>query len=200
MGEAILSVWAQYSSEFVSFGLTLLTGVIYWLVQGRAKVRWGVQHGFAHKLANRVADDGSPMPDVLVYTSAILFINTGRIPAKNVEITLNYKPDSLAVWPDRQYLQQDNPDKRPVVRFESLAPREQLTINLLSVGVAVPDLLTVRAENALPKQIPLGPARMFSKPVQVALIVLLMLGILTAFYALITTVAWFAHIGGSNYG
>jgi hypothetical protein len=194
---AILSgVWAAYSVQFVSFGLTLLAALIFWVVQGRAKVRWGIQHGFAHKVPNREPQQNGGQTNTMVYTSAILFTNVGRLAAKGVEVTLNFEPDSLSLWPQRHYTKDSNPDNRLIVRFDNLAPKETLTLNLLTIGTAVPNVLSVRAENGVPKEIEIAPSRTFSKPTQVAFMIWLMLGAIAAFYILISLVAWFAQLGG----
>ncbi|MBE1203270.1 hypothetical protein [Aminobacter carboxidus] len=194
MSDLFQIAWATYNTQFVSFGLTMLAAFIFWLVQGKAKVRWGVQHGFAHKVKNQSAG-AAPAPATLVHSAAILFTNSGRVPAKKVEVTINFEPDSLAIWPQRQYSREKNPDGRLVLGFESLAPQEQLTVNLLTIGANGPDVLSVRAENSNPKEIAIGPARIFSKPMNAVFAVWLLLGLLAAIYITINLIAWFARIG-----
>lgn len=195
MGEFLTGAWAGYNTQFVSFGFTILAAIIFWLFQGRAKIRWGVQHGFTHRVTNEVGQgEQKQVHNTLVNNSAILFSNAGRIPAKKVEVTINFVPDSVAIWPQRQYSRHVNPDGRLIVSFDSFAPREHLTLNLLTIGGASPDVLSVRAENSVPIEIPIGPARIFSRPVQIVFAIWLLLGLAAAIYILITVLSWLVQI------
>lgn len=195
MNSFVAAIWNGYSAQLVSFGLSLFTAVIFWISRARPKILWGIQHGFSHSLPPTKNEDGSIVPPVLIHTTAILFTNWGRAVAANLEVTFNYRPNGLSVWPQRQFSVSDNPNGRTVVKFDGLSPRETLTINIVTIGTSTPSVLSVRCDQGSVREIPLIPARQFKKPTLLLLAMLLFLGVLASFYLLISVVAWFAKIG-----
>jgi hypothetical protein len=152
-----------YSTQLVAAALAGILTLTAYLLQPRVKLVWGLSHGYAH--AVNVQSPGGQNTPLLVHTATHLIANLGRKTATQVEVTFNYPPGSFEVWPQRQFSVSNNPNGRFVVHFDSLAPKERLSLNLLVVGVDAPPLLSVRCNEAAGKQIPLAPMRLYPKPI-----------------------------------
>jgi hypothetical protein len=131
----------------------------YWL-QPRVKLRYGVSHGYAHRVLvpapqppNRRRQARPQQQVVSINTASHLIMNDGRATATQVEVTFNYTPTSFEVWPQRQYTLATNPNGRFIVRFDSLSPKERFSANLLMTEADTPNLLSVRCFEAMGQEI-----------------------------------------------
>lgn len=167
----LLENFKPYDAQIVSFILTLLTAIVFWIAQARVKLRWGFQHGFSHRIdpapRNEKGEDNSDsgpenMQPIMVRTASFWIANEGRRTASNVEITFNYRPDNFSIWPQRNYETVPNPEGRLIFKFASVSPKEAFTINLITIGSDVPDLLSMRSDEASGRKIPIIFVKKFS--------------------------------------
>jgi hypothetical protein len=207
MEPAMLELLHQYAPQIVAATLTAVIALVgYWL-QPRVKLRWGLSHGYDHRVivpappqppqhqGQPAQQVGPPQPQIIfIHTASHLIVNDGRATATQVEVTFNFVPASLEIWPQRQFQTAPNPNGRFVVRFDSLSPKERLTVNVLTADRDAPDLLSVRASEIMGKQINYAPSPVLSRGVIILLWALIFLGTATVIYMAILAAQWFVRL------
>lgn len=165
----------QYGKEIVALLVPFIAFLLNNNLKGRAKLVYAQPHQWIFKVDQPLLkDDGSvAAPTQTAHTRSILVVNRGREPAKNVEVVLNYKPLSVNVWPSRDYGEKTAPDRRYIVTFPSLAPGESLGLEVLTINMDLPQLIGVRSESSVAKEIGMLPQPVVGRPLQ-ALVALLM--------------------------
>jgi len=188
-----MDFFGQYGAQLVAAGLAILIAVAKWLLQARVKLVWGLSHSFIHNvdLEKRTEEE---FEHVLVGTSYHLLSNTGRKAATDVEVTFNWVPKNFEVWPQRQFQQGVNPNGRFIVKFDSISPKEQLSLNMLTFSDRVPEILSVRSRETQGEFIPLTTNRQYSRWVALILLALVTLGLAACIYIIIQLVGWFANL------
>jgi hypothetical protein len=83
--------------------------------------------------------------------------NAGKETATNIDLLFNWKPQFINVWPPRHYSEQTETDGRYTMRFDSLAPDENLGCELLAVNIDLPSLLLVRCDQCVAQTIAMFP-------------------------------------------
>jgi len=143
----------QYGKEIFSLFVTLLTWAINYFYRSRAKIKAAQPHSYSFLVNEPEYDaDGNIINSTqIVNTNSFLVLNHGRETAHNVEITFNWKPQYLNLWPTRPYEEHTDSHNRYSVRFNSLSPNERIGIELLSVNRELPALLNVRSDQAMGK-------------------------------------------------
>jgi hypothetical protein len=170
-------MWNVLQPHIIATGFTLLTSVILWIFTARVGLIWGVSHTFYHRLRH---DDG----EIGVPTVTITVQNNGRARATFVEVVFNWPVDTCSVWPQRAYEVKRNPEGRMCIQFADLGPKEYLQIHLIDVNKDLPDVLTVRCAEAMGKQVPLAPMRVFPAWFLRTLWLLIFVGLFSAVYVL----------------
>jgi hypothetical protein len=163
-----MSLLEQFQKELISLGFTLLGALVIYLFRARVRLVWAVPHSFTFLLPavpapapaiGQQVQSQSPAPQNFnVNTGSAIVSNGGRIPATEVEITFNWKPDNYNIWPARPHGTITSPDKRFTLTFANLAPREQFGVELISVNM-LPPVLSVRCKECFGKQLPMRPMR-----------------------------------------
>ncbi|MDP2355214.1 MAG: hypothetical protein Q8M31_04035 [Beijerinckiaceae bacterium] len=174
----------QTSDEVLAAVVSLiLTGagfLILRLLAGRPIILWGDTSESHFLLPQNQAS--SPLS---VHTRTIWFQNTGRAPADEVEVSLNYAPQHVEVFPHVPFERLHREDGRIILRFTRMNPKEYLMFNLFSALGPIPQITNVRFIGGNGKKVTYQPQRIFSRRVQVAVGVLILLGFATAVYLLI---------------
>jgi hypothetical protein len=96
-------------------------------------------------------------PTQKAVTTSYVLINSGRETATKVEIVFNWKPACLNIWPIRHYEEHDEADGRYVMIFDSLAPREAIAMELLTINADPPAIITARCDQCVSTNIQLLP-------------------------------------------
>jgi hypothetical protein len=148
-------------AQLLAVLLTAAIGVIGYFLRPRVRIIWGQKTNFTHVL--RPKKDGQ-VP-VRVDTAHYIIQNSGRAPAKEVEVVLNYAPDEVSIWPQRSYQLSTNNENRLIVKLEFLAPREFIDLILLNVANELPDVLSVKSPDCVGKLVNIGYHRVFPKAV-----------------------------------
>ena len=168
-----------YDTELVSAILAAAIMFAGWLMRPRARLVWGLSHGFAHAVP---LTDTNGHRDVIIYTASHVISNSSRSTAHNVEVTLNYKPLTCELWPQRAFTTENNPNGRFLIKMDSFSPKEYVTINMLCHNQECPDLLNVRCDESVGKSVPIAPMVIISLTMKVIVLVLLIAGILLFSY------------------
>jgi hypothetical protein len=116
-----------------------------------------------------------------VLTHALSIQNLGLRPARRVEIIHRQRPQFFKIQPAVNFTETTNPSSEHVITIQSLAPREYVTIQILSTG-AIPDLMAVKSEDGPAQQVTTQQQFVLSKRRQVILLLLLIVGFVTTAY------------------
>jgi hypothetical protein len=181
---------ANYGKEIVSL---LVPFVTWWLNTGakpKAKLHWTSPHAFTFLVQEPLQDAQGVVvrPTQTVCTASVRVINSGREAAHRVELVFNFRPQYLNLWPVRSYEERTDADRRHMMIFENLAPKEELGIEIMSVNQDLPALLQVRSAECVARQVQLmWFAKVAQWRIQVARL-LMFIGLAAAVYWLITLV------------
>jgi hypothetical protein len=173
-----------YGKEIVSLLVPVLTLILTAIFKAKAKIQVALPHQFTFLVQQPLLDaTGNQVSSTqTVKTNSFIIRNAGRESATKVELVFNWKPMCLNLWPIRHYDDYVEPDNRYVLIFDSLAPGETLGIEVLSVNLDLPTLLTVRSTQCLAQNINMYPQPVVSNTVKAFVAVLLTLGLAAAVY------------------
>ena len=146
---------ASYGKEVVSLLVPFVAWVLNVGIRPRAKLIWTSPHSFTFLVQEPMRDGEGQVirQSQTVHTASIRVINTGRDTARRVEMVFNWKPSYLNLWPVRSYDEKSDGDRRYMLVFDSLAPKEELGIEVMSVNQDLPGLLHVRSAECVAKNV-----------------------------------------------
>ena len=131
-----------------------------------------------------------------IRSASIRVGNSGLLPARAVEVTFNWKPVILNVLPPRDFDSTASPFDRYTLKFPSLAPREQVTIEIMAFNADLPVLTAVRSEDSSGKAIPMEPQRVWPSWFNYGAFFIFVLGLAAAIYLAISLVQLIASTQG----
>ncbi len=174
----------DWGNALVAFVAELILVLLVVLFTPKAKVIWGISHGFTYRLT------WPNQPDLRVQTQKVTVHNVGRAAASDVEVHLNFEPEHFNVWPTQNYETEKNPEDRFTIKFRSLGRNEHVSIEMLSTGdLEVPAVLSVRSPQGVAKMVAFAPLRVFPRAVNLTFVVLAAIGILAIFYMIVAVVS-----------
>lgn len=132
-------------------------------------------------------------PTQMVRTASITVSNSGLQPDKAVEITFNWKPTVLNVWPARRFEEATGAFGRYSLKLDSLAPGEQFTIEILGINAELPLITSVRSENCVGKLVSMAPQRVWPVWLTNTLIAFMVLGMVTTVYLAVSLIQFIAN-------
>jgi hypothetical protein len=168
-----------------SFLLGLAATFIAWIARPRTKIVWSKTHAYCHTVFQNQASQNpttpnqapQPLPPLLVYNEYFVVGNRGRKTAEQIEIVFNFKPQTLSIWPQRNYREMTNPEGR-----YNLAPRENFNVNVLQATSQPPELLAVRTPDRVGKQIRTQVFPVYPNWVLVLVWLMIFLGVCVCIY------------------
>jgi len=165
----------------------LVTALVNSFLKGKARLRVAQPHGFTFLVQQPLVDQqgNQVSPNQSAHTRSFLVQNSGREPATKVELVFNWKPMCLNIWPSRHMTEHVEPDNRYVVILDSLSPGEVVGFEVLSVNQDLPDLVTVRSDQAVAQPINMYPQPVTSKGVRLVAGILMAVGLATTVYSAI---------------
>lgn len=173
------------SSRFVqAVILTLITILITQIALAKGKLRWSLRHQHYYSVPN-MGPNGTDLP---IITQELWFNNTGRAAVEDIEIVLNWNPMHFEIWSPRQHDPGIDPNGRLIIKLPSLAPKEFFTVSLLDTK-ELPALVNVRSKNSEGKRIDMMPVRQFSTTVNAFIAILMLIGLATLIYWLLSGLA-----------
>ena len=145
----------SYAKEIIALVVPFITWFLNARFRARAKLVWSRPHGFSFLVQQPLRDAQGQVirPNQLVNTQSLLVSNNGRDTATKIEAVFNWKPQHLNLWPVRHYGEIVEPDNRYILTFESLAPGEQVAIEILSINVDLPPLLILRSDQSVAEEV-----------------------------------------------
>lgn len=165
------------SSFGQALALAIATAIIGRMITARSKLVWAVSHQHWYRMP-RLDDDGS-FP---VITQQVWFQNSGRLPAEEIEIVLNWKPQHFEVWQPRDYGSGMLPDGRYVLKVPYLAGGEVMTLSMIDTIREMPAIVSVRTKAGLGKMVAMAPQRVWPNWVNYIGLVVLIVGITSLLY------------------
>lgn len=151
------SLISQYSKEIVSILVPLLAWVLNGGLRRKARLIWTEQHSSSILTEENFSDgDEIKSRPTVVCTRSLYFKNVGSQPAKRVELVFNWRPQCMNLIPHRLYEEKVSPNGKFIIQIENLAPGEWFISDLFSVR-ELPNLVTVRCEQTIPKYIESSP-------------------------------------------
>jgi hypothetical protein len=163
---------AYLPAPVLSFLLTTVGAILAYFLRPRVNLIWGQKNKFLHLVKPKKEGE----TDITIHTAHYIIQNVGRLPAKNVEVVLNYPPDEISLWNQRSYKLERNHEGRLICIIEFIAAKEAIDLALLTIGGDVPDVLNIKCPEHVGKQVPVGYHRQFPKPFNLLLAVLMFLG------------------------
>jgi len=189
-----------YAKEIFSLLIPILTWFLNHIFRAKAKLQLAVPHSFTFIVDEPLKDkDGNIInPKQSVHTASHVLTNAGKETATNIELVFNWKPLCMNVWPSRSYGVRTNADDRYVLHFDSLAPNEQIGIELLSINGELPRMVNARSDQCTALTI-----QMYPQPVAPAwkrriAMLLLFFGLAFAVYVIILVLQFL--LLGTPYG
>lgn len=170
--------WALYHPAIVSLIVTVLAAMILRWLQPKAKIIWSELYGFTYLVTN----DNDDKLDGNIWTRSMIVQNIGKETASGVEVIFNFQPGLYNIWPSLPHTTESLPDKRFVIRANSLAAKEWFRIELLSYD-ELPSVVRVRtAATGEASNVPMMPMRVFPKPILFMILAAMFLGIFSIIY------------------
>lgn len=168
----------------LSVGSVLLSAIIARYYRLRAKLRYSVGHAATLVVDQPLIDkDGKEISEhQIVRTASITLENAGLKPARASEITFNWKPMVMDISPARSYTEAFSPSGRYSLKFESLAPNERVTIEIIAINGELPLMTSVRSDECEGKMIKMAPQRVWPSWYLNILVGIFLLGLSTAVY------------------
>lgn len=175
---------AAHQAQLWSLGTVMFGAVVARLMRLKPRLRYSVGHSW-----NMIVDE--PLRDVegnevaakqLVRTASITVSNTGLQAAKAVEVAFNWRPPIFNVWPGRSFEELPSSQGRYSLRFGSLAPAEQVNIEIMALNQELPHITAVRSEDCIGKLVMMTPQRVWPTWVTGLTLVLLIIGAAASVY------------------
>jgi hypothetical protein len=144
----MLAIAQTYSKELAALGAVLITWALNRYARPRARLLYSVRHAFTYLVEEPLKDpEGKVLAErQAIHTASIVINNDGRDTAKNVEIVFNWKPMFMNVWPARHFEEKSSAHNRHSLFFASLAPKEAINVEIISINAGLPGMVTVRSD------------------------------------------------------
>lgn len=183
MGHLLILAEA-YQAQIWSVVLVVFGALVTRLMRLKPRLHFSVHHDSSLLVDQPLLDsEGKQIsPRQIVRTASMVVGNNGLSPANNVEVSFNWRPMILNVLPPRSYLDVFSPFERYSLKFESVAPDEFITINVMSINAEMPALTSVRCDECPGKEIQMSPQRVWPVWLNYVTLAIFMLGLVTLIY------------------
>ncbi|MDH7972766.1 hypothetical protein QH494_11300 [Sphingomonas sp. AR_OL41] len=166
----------------------VFAAIVTRIMRLKPKLRYSIHHS-ANILVDQPLMDGDGkqiQTRQLIRTASIVVGNEGLQAAKGVEIAFNWKPTIMNITPARAFTDVSSSFDRYSLKFDSFAPGEQSTIEIMSFNAELPVMTAVRSDDSVGKLINMSPQRVWPAWFINSLVALLLLGGATLIYLIIT--------------
>lgn len=145
----------------------VIVAAVPWLLdrfKGKARLQYSQSHSHSFLVQQPLyKPDGEVVREVqTANTRSFIVYNAGRETSTKVEIVFNWKP-ICNIWPLRHHTEHVMPDNRYVIMFDSLSPKESISIHTLAVNGDLPLLTTVRSDQAVAEYVETHPMQVISR-------------------------------------
>lgn len=187
MGQSALQFVYDYQAQIWSLATVIFSTLIGRIFRLKPKLRYSVHHS-SNLLVDepRFDDKGNQVAArQIVKTVSIVIENSGLQAAKGVEVAFNRKPPILNISPARSFTDVRSSFDRYSLKFDSFAPGEQSTVEIMSINADLPMMTAVRCDDCVGEMIPMAPQRVWPQWFLNVIGVITILGAATVVYMLI---------------
>ncbi len=167
----------------------LLVPAVTWLFNRgsskRPKLIRGTRHAFTFLIQQPLLEPATGKvlsPAQTLRTASVVIHNTGGVTCTGLELVFNWKPMCINLWPTRHSEERLEADGRYVLLFQSLAPGEHFSFEILAVNVDLPALLNVRSDQCVAREVAIAQHQAVPKLKVRTLQVLALFGLATVAY------------------
>lgn len=189
-GDAMFQILHNYTKEIVSISCVIFAFVLTQYFRPRAKLIYGARDETSLLVEEPLKDaEGNQIAArQILHTTSISLTNVGKETAKNVEITFNWKPQYLNVWPARHFEERTSQHDRHTIYLESMAPKEVFGIDIFSINQRIPEITAVRSDECEGKKVEMEPMVVQPKWLLSSIWILLIIGFISVVYAFLSAV------------
>ncbi|MRS89808.1 hypothetical protein GJV04_07125 [Enterobacteriaceae bacterium RIT714] len=187
-----MNLLTQYGKEIFAFIVPVFTLILNKYFKNSAKISYGELHQFTYLIYEPLLNQQGEVVQQTqtVHTQAYVFRNDGKEAATNMEVIFNYPPMYLNVWPSRLFTVKNDAERRHVMVFDYLAPKETIRCEVLAINTQVPMLLSVRCKEGIAQNIVLSPQRVFHPAFINSIRLLIFLGSVSLVYIVVVLLQW----------
>lgn len=181
-----------YAKELIALAIPLLKWGTSFFEKAKATLIWGTGRGYTYLINEPLLNEGGQQvsPTQTVHIRSLVIRNEGGTPAHNVEIVFNWKPMHVNQWPTRDVIEKVLADLRYVVIFPTLAPREMVGFELISINKDLPNIINVRSDESVAHEVKFALQKVVPRWKYNVARVLMIVGSSAAVYVLILAVQW----------
>ena len=185
MGQLTFQFITDHQAQIWSLGTVLFGTIVGRAFRLRPKLVYSIDHSTNLLVDEPLLDnDGKEIaPSQLVRTASITVQNTGLRAAKGVEVAFNWKPRIMNLSPARAFTEVDSAFHRYSLKFDSFAPGEDSTIEIMSINAELPNMTAVRSDDCVGKLITMAPQRVWPQWFLNSMALLLIIGAATVVYS-----------------
>lgn len=194
----MVSIWnvvSPYQVQLWSLATVLFAATVNRITRLRPRIYYSIHHS-SSILVNepRLDGDGNVIsPNQIVHMASIVVENGGIATAKSLEIAFAFKPRIMNVSPRRGYSESASPLGSHSIKFDSLAPREQTKIDIMSINEDLPMLTAVRSDECQGKHILMAPQRIWPSWFIRCIGTVMLIGAISSVYLLIRLIQTIAY-------
>lgn len=191
MGSTVFQLIAAHQTEIWSIVTVILGSLIGRIFRLRPRLFYSVDHSTNILIDQPLLDhDGKQLaPSQLVRTASITVQNTGLNPARGVEVAFNWKPPILNLSPARAFAEVRSAFDRYSLKFDSFAPGESTTIEIMSINAELPMMTAVRSDDCVGQLINMAPQRVWPQWMLRSIALIMLVGAATLVYIVIQLAA-----------
>jgi hypothetical protein len=154
-----MSLLETYGKEIFSLLVPLVGWALNTFFKAKAKLLIANPHTFTFLVQQPLLNqEGAQVaPAQTLRTRSLMVWNVGRETGTRIEWVFNWKPAVINFWPSRHFDEHTEPDNRYTVIFDSLAPKETLGCEILSVNADLPNLVTIRSDQGAAQYVNMYP-------------------------------------------
>lgn len=180
-----MSLLETYGKEIFA----VIVAAVPWLLdrfKGKARLQYSQSHSHNFLVQQPLFNpDGELIREVqTANTRSFIVYNAGRETSTKVEIVFNWKP-ICNIWPLRHHSEYVMSDNRYTIVFDSLSPKESISIHILAVNGELPMLTTVRSDQTVAEYVETHPMQVISRFKIRVFITVFYIGIFTCVYMLL---------------
>jgi hypothetical protein len=183
-----MSLLETYGKEIFA----VIVAAVPWLLdrfKGKVRLQYSQSHSHNFLVQQPLFNpDGEVIREVqTANTRSFIVHNAGRETSTKVEIVFNWKP-ICNIWPLRHHTEHVMADNRYAIVFDSLSPRESISLHILAVNGELPMLMTVRSDQAFAEYIDTHPMQVVSRFKVRVFTAMFYIGLFTCAYILLFSV------------
>lgn len=148
----------EYTKEIASIGAAALGLLGKFFSRKRVAMIYAERYRLSHLLPPFRNESGEvTVPAPLLNVHCFIVRNSGKEPLSHIVVTLNWKPQSMNMYPARPYEGHAGDHNRFSYIFSSLSPGEEIAFEMVSVQADLPSIILVGSHEAMAKPIHLVP-------------------------------------------